>query len=85
LWSISPLKYVDRVKTPLLILHAEDDLRCPIEQAEQFYTQLKKQEKEVEFLRFPNASHGFLQNGEPKNRIARVEAIIEWATRHLSE
>ncbi len=42
LWKHSPLRYVNAVETPLLILHGENDLRCPIEQAEQLYIELKK-------------------------------------------
>ena len=41
LWHHSPLKYVDKVETPLLILHGEKDYRCPIEQAEQLFIALK--------------------------------------------
>lgn len=85
LWKLSPLAYVDDVQTPLLIMHAEEDLRCPIEQAEQFYSHIKRQGKEVEFLRFPNSSHSMLQNGEPKNRIARVDAIVQWVSDHLEQ
>jgi len=85
MWKFSPLAYVDNVQTPLLIIHAEDDLRCPIEQAEQFYSYVKRQEKEVEFLRFPNSNHSMLQIGEPKNRIARVDAIVQWVSEHLEQ
>ncbi len=37
----SPIRYVKNVKTPTLVLHSEEDYRCPIEQGEQFYTALK--------------------------------------------
>lgn len=50
----SPISYVDRVKTPLLMIHAENDLRTPISEAEQFYTALKLLGREVFFLRYPN-------------------------------
>lgn len=83
LWKHSPLAYVDKVETPVLIIHAEEDLRCPMEQAEQFYSHIKRQGKTTELLRFPNTSHALLQIGEPKNRIARLEAIVEWSKRYL--
>ena len=52
-WYIdhAPLTYAKDITTPLLIMHAEDDLRCPIEQAEQLYIALKKQRKDVMFVR----------------------------------
>ena len=49
----SPLTYVSEVQTPVLLMHGEEDYRCPIEQAEQFFVALKRQGKTVEFVRFP--------------------------------
>ena len=49
----SPLTYARDIKTPLLIIHSEDDLRCPIEQAEQLFVALKELGREVVFVRFP--------------------------------
>src|SRR5438445_8559497 len=49
----SPLTYVTNVKTPLLILHAEKDYRCPIEQAEQFFVAPKVPGQEAVFVRQP--------------------------------
>ncbi|MFN2744126.1 MULTISPECIES: S9 family peptidase [Bacillus] len=83
LWDRSPLKYAERVKTPLLILHGERDDRCPIEQAEQLFTALKKMDKEVKFVRFPNASHNLSRNGHPKQRIKRLQYIAEWFEDYL--
>lgn len=85
LWRISPLAYVQNVKTPLLLVHSENDLRCPIEQAEQFYTCIKRQGGEVELLRIPNASHGLSRNGKPKLRIARLHAILDYMHDRLPE
>jgi hypothetical protein len=53
---MSPITYAKNVKTPLLILHSENDLRCPMEQAEQLYGTLKALKKEVEFVRFPRSA-----------------------------
>ncbi|GED69811.1 putative peptidase YuxL [Brevibacillus reuszeri] len=83
LWKFSPLAYVQNVKTPLLLLHSDDDLRCPLEQAEQFYTHIKKQGGEVELLRIPHSSHGVLQNGIPSLRQARLEAMFEFINARL--
>ncbi|MEZ4605539.1 MAG: prolyl oligopeptidase family serine peptidase [Deinococcales bacterium] len=73
LWQQSPLKYVANITTPLLILHSEADYRCPIEQAEQFYTALKQLDKApCEFIRFPAESHELSRSGRPDRRVARL-------------
>ncbi|WDL96154.1 S9 family peptidase [Alicyclobacillus sp. ALC3] len=78
LWQMSPLKYAQNVKTPLLLIHSENDLRCPMEQSEQFYTAIKRNGSEVELLRVPNASHGLSRDGKPKLRLARLNAIFDY-------
>ncbi|WP_129688573.1 alpha/beta hydrolase family protein [Gottfriedia acidiceleris] len=85
LWKRSPLAYVENVNTPLLLLHNESDLRCPIEQAEQFYSQIKRRGGEVEFARIPNSSHALLQVGKPTLRIERLEAMLDFVTSRLPE
>ena len=82
-WKRSPLAYVDDVTTPLLIIHSEEDWRCPVEQAEQLFTALKVLGKEVEFLRFPGENHELSRSGKPKHRLERLAAIVEWFDRHL--
>lgn len=79
----SPLTYAANVKTPVLLLHGEADLRCPIEQGEQFFVALKRLGKEVEFVRFPDCSHLFLRVGHPKLREEYLRRTLEWFDRHL--
>ncbi len=83
LWDLSPLKYAKNVATPLLILHGECDLRCPIEQAEQLFITLKHLQKEVEFVRFPDANHELSRSGKPKMRIKRLHHICRWFKKYL--
>ncbi|QQK75699.1 S9 family peptidase [Salicibibacter cibarius] len=78
LWDHSPLKYARDVETPILILHGEQDLRCPIEQAEQWFTVLKYYGKEAVFVRFPDANHELSRNGPPRLRAARLAEIVHW-------
>jgi dipeptidyl aminopeptidase/acylaminoacyl peptidase len=78
----SPLTYVENVKTPLLILHAEKDLRCPIEQAEQFFVALKVLGKEAVFVRFQDDTHELTRGGRPKNRIDHARRIADWFDAH---
>ena len=75
LWDRSPLAYVADVATPLLLIHSEEDLRCPMEQAEQFYTAIKRHGGEVELFRVPQANHELSRSGKPKLRLQRLEAL----------
>ena len=78
----SPLMYVKNVKTPLLILHAEYDLRCPIEQAEQFFVALRLHGVETQFVRFPEDNHDLTRGGKPRNRVEHCRRIVEWFDTH---
>ena len=74
----SPLTYVSNVQTPVLLLHGEADLRCPIEQSEQYFVALKRLGKEVEFVRFPDCSHMFMRFGHPKMREEYFARMLAW-------
>ncbi len=79
----SPLVYSKNVKTPILIIHSEQDLRCPIEQAEQMFVTLKVMGKTVEMVRFPEEPHGLSRHGRPDRRVARLEWISRWFDRYM--
>lgn len=81
--KMSPLTYADKIRDPLLIIHSENDMRCPIEQAEQLYAALKIRKRKVEFLRFPEESHGLSRGGRPDRRVIRLNAIVEWFKKYL--
>lgn len=83
LWKHSPLAYVSNVQTPLLILHSEEDLRCPIEQAEQLYVALKRRKQITRLVRFPGANHELSRSGNPHLRVRRLEHIIGWFSEYL--
>ena len=78
----SPLAYVTRVDTPLLILHAEKDFRCPIEQAEQLFVALKVLGKEAVFVRYQEDTHELTRGGKPRNRIDHARRIADWFDAH---
>ncbi|MCM3785148.1 S9 family peptidase [Neobacillus mesonae] len=82
LWKHSPLAYVENVTTPLLILHGEEDLRCPIEQAEQLFIALKRLGKKTQFIRFPKSSHELSRGGHPGLRVKRLNHIVRWFDEH---
>jgi dipeptidyl aminopeptidase/acylaminoacyl peptidase len=79
----SPITYVRNVRTPVLIIHSEEDYRCPIEQGEQFFVALKKLRKEASLLRFPEENHELSRSGKPKHRIERLNQINNWFKKHL--
>jgi dipeptidyl aminopeptidase/acylaminoacyl peptidase len=79
----SPVTYFKDVKTPVLIIHSEQDLRCHHEQAEQMFVMLKALGKKVEMVRFPQEPHGLSRHGRPDRRIARLEWIDKWFKRYL--
>jgi len=84
-WERSPLAYVERITTPLLILHSEQDLRCPIEEAEQLFAALRKLRRDVVFVRFPNESHDLSRIGQPRHRVERLHWIVKWLADHLRQ
>lgn len=80
----SPLTYAANISTPMLIIHSEQDWRCPIEQAQRLYVALKRRGMPVEMLLFPGEGHELTRSGLPSHRVARFEAIIEWFGRYLA-
>jgi dipeptidyl aminopeptidase/acylaminoacyl peptidase len=79
----SPLSHARDIHTPLLIMHSEDDLRCPMEQAEQLYVALKKLRRPVRLVRFPDEDHELSRSGRPRHRLARFRILLEWFGEHL--
>jgi dipeptidyl aminopeptidase/acylaminoacyl peptidase len=79
----SPITYVKDVVTPLLIIHSENDYRCPMGQDELLFTALKKLGKTTEFIRFPDEPHGLSRTGKPRHRVQRLQHIVRWFDRYL--
>ncbi|TNJ63613.1 S9 family peptidase [Paenibacillus hemerocallicola] len=84
LWKRSPLAYVKEIETPLLILHSEQDLRCPIEQAEQLFVALRRLGKTTKFVRFPNSNHALLKSGKPSLRVESLQHLVNWFDDHIA-
>ena len=79
----SPITFAPQVETPVLLLHGEDDARCPIGQSEQYFQVMKRLGKEVEMARFPGCGHSFLRTGHVALRQAYLERMLEWFQRWL--
>jgi dipeptidyl aminopeptidase/acylaminoacyl peptidase len=80
---LSPSTYATNITTPLLVLHSENDLRCPVGNAEDLFTILRLLGRETELVRFPEESHELSRSGSPVHRVQRFEVILEWFDRHL--
>lgn len=74
----SPYAHVDKVRTPTFVIHSEEDLRCPLEQAQRYYTALKRHGVETEMLIFPGETHELSRTGTPWHRRQRFEHILRW-------
>ncbi len=83
LWRRSPLRYAREIRTPLLLLHGEQDLRCPISQAEELFAALRLLGREVELVRFPGESHELSRSGRPDRRVERLRRLTGWFARYL--
>ena len=77
-WDLSPIKYVDQVRTPTLIVQSEEDHRTPMTDAEQWFMGLRKQGVPVEFVRYPRSNHDLSRTGEPWLLVDRLGRLRQW-------
>lgn len=84
LYHQSPIKYAQSVKTPLLFIHADQDHRCPIEQAQQFYAILKTQGVDTKLVWIKEENHELSRSGRPQARIKRLKEITEWFEKYTA-
>jgi len=76
--ALSPLSYAKQMRTPLLIVHSEDDRRTPITDAEQLFVMLRERGVPTEFVRYPRSYHGLSRTGPPWLLVDRLERIRTW-------
>ena len=79
-WDRSPMKYVNNVKTPTMIMHGQVDTRVPLAQAQEFYMALKERKIPVEFVVYPRENHGFT---EPRHQMDRVQRYVRFFAKYL--
>ncbi len=79
----SPVSHVRDMTTPLLILHSDDDLRCPAAQAEELFVALRLLGREPVMVRFPAENHELSRSGSPRHRIMRARLILDWFRERL--
>lgn len=83
LWYHSPLKYADKVTTPTLFIHSEEDYRCWLAEGLQMFTALKYHGVEARLCMFRGENHELSRSGKPKHRIRRLTEITNWFESHL--
>lgn len=79
----SPMAHVSRVTTPTLVIHSEQDWRCPVEQGQRWFVELKRRGVPAELLLFPGEGHELTRSGRPQHRLLRFEHVLEWWARRL--
>jgi dipeptidyl aminopeptidase/acylaminoacyl peptidase len=82
IWQDQPMAHVRNIKTPLLIIHSENDFRVPIVTAEQLFWLCKRYGKIVELVRYPRDGHELSRSGEPRHIIDRINRICNWFTKY---
>ena len=78
--ALSPIHKIDRIRTPLLVLHGANDTNVPVIEAEQIVESLKKRKVPVDYILFPDEGHGWLKTS---NRIRSTTAIVDFFARRL--
>lgn len=79
----SPINYVDRIKTPFIIFHGENDLRTGVIQSEMLYKSLKVLGRTVEYVRHPGGTHELTRSGNNRQRIDQMLRTIEFFDRFI--
>ena len=78
--KFSPIRYVDKVKTPTLMMVGSEDYRTPPWEAEQFYTALKMLNVDTALIHVPNAPHYIASR--PSRLIAKTDNIMGWFAKY---
>ncbi|MDP9463898.1 MAG: prolyl oligopeptidase family serine peptidase, partial [Actinomycetota bacterium] len=81
---VSPIRFVRDISVPMLIIHSEQDYRCPISQAEELFVAMRLLGKDVTFYRFPGEGHELSRSGSPIHRRQRAEIILDFFAKHLA-
>ena len=81
----SPVTYVERVQTPLMLIEGESDLRTPTDAGGGvMFRALKALHKPAVMVLFPGETHELSRSGKPAHRIARLEHILNWFDMYLT-
>jgi dipeptidyl aminopeptidase/acylaminoacyl peptidase len=79
----SPITHVEAIRTPLLVQHAERDLRTTMGQAELLFSALRRLRREVRLMRVPEDSHELTRSGTPFRRVENLVQVTAWFRHYL--
>jgi len=80
----SPITYINKVQTPLMLILGEADYRTPTGAGgEAMFRALKYRKIPTVMVRFPNESHDLSRSGQPWHRIERLQHIVGWFDKWL--
>jgi dipeptidyl aminopeptidase/acylaminoacyl peptidase len=80
----SPVRYADKIETPILFVEGGDDLRTPPAQGgEAMFRTLKALKKPTAMVNFPGETHELSRSGKPQHRIERLQHILGWFDKWL--
>jgi dipeptidyl aminopeptidase/acylaminoacyl peptidase len=83
MWFHSPLKYLDQCVTPTLVIHSDEDYRCPLSEGYQIYSALQQRGVETRMVIFHGENHELSRSGKPRHRIRRLKEITDWFEKHI--
>ncbi len=83
LWRQSPLANVANIRSPLLLLQGEADLRCTPHDNVQLFTALRVLGRTVEYVLYPEESHVYFTSGRPDRRIDHMTRMLAWFDRYV--
>jgi dipeptidyl aminopeptidase/acylaminoacyl peptidase len=82
--SRSPVRYTEKIKTPMLFIEGEEDWRTPTWQGGgAMFRALKAQKKVAVMVNFPGENHELSRSGKPSHRVARLQHIVNWFDKYL--
>ena len=80
--QVSPVSFASKIRTPVLILHGEDDTNVPVSQAIYFHRALSWHGAEHELVIYPREGHGFAERNHQLDLLRRTRA---WFDRWLGD
>ena len=83
MWEQSPLKYADKVVTPTLFIHSDEDYRCPLAEGLQMFSALKYHKVDSRLCMFKGENHELSRSGKPLHRRRRLDEITNWFEKYL--
>lgn len=78
--DLSPIHKLDRVRTPLMVMHGANDTNVPLVEAEQIVDTLRQRGVDVEFVLFPDEGHGWRKEA---NRVKSTIELTRFFREHL--